>query len=49
MSLQPLIKWAGGKEQELDKIIPNLPKKINKYYEPFIGGGALYFYLNHKW
>ena len=36
MSLKPLIKWAGGKEQELDKIIPNLPKKINKYYDMYI-------------
>ena len=48
MSLQPLIKWAGGKEQELKMIIPNIPKEFNNYYEPFIGGGALYFYLNHK-
>ena len=36
MSLQPLIKWTGGKEQELKYIIPYLPKTINKYFEPFI-------------
>ena len=48
MNLKPLIKWTGGKEQELKTIVPNIPKEFNNYYEPFIGGGALYFYLNHK-
>ncbi|PWE20336.1 DNA adenine methylase [Aliarcobacter skirrowii] len=41
--LSPILKWAGGKEQELKYIHPCLPKKINNYYEPFIGGGAVYF------
>ncbi|MDI9364386.1 MAG: DNA adenine methylase [Flavobacterium sp.] len=40
--LSPLLKWAGGKEQELKYIIPNLPNKFNDYYEPFVGGGAVY-------
>jgi DNA adenine methylase len=40
--LSPILKWAGGKEQELKYIHPHLPKKINNYYEPFIGGGAVY-------
>ena len=40
--LSPILKWAGGKEQELKHIHPHLPKKINNYYEPFIGGGAVY-------
>lgn len=44
--LSPILKWAGGKEQELKYIHPKLPKKINNYYEPFIGGGAVYFSLN---
>lgn len=48
MSLQPLIKWAGGKEQELKYIIPCLPKTINRYFEPFIGGGALYFNMKQN-
>lgn len=41
--LYPLIKYPGGKEKELKYIIPNLPKKIGNYYEPFVGGGAVYF------
>ena len=41
--LPPVLKWAGGKETELKHIHPNMPKNINNYYEPFIGGGAVYF------
>lgn len=41
--LFPILKYAGGKEKELKYIHPCLPKKINNYYEPFIGGGAVYF------
>lgn len=44
--LSPILKWAGGKEQELKYIHPCLPLAINNYYEPFIGGGAVYFSIN---
>ena len=40
--MQPFIKWPGGKQEELKVIIPNLPGKINRYIEPFVGGGAVY-------
>jgi DNA adenine methylase len=40
--LAPLIKWAGGKEQELKYILPLLPA-FRRYYEPFVGGGAVFF------
>ena len=40
--LYPILKWAGGKEQELKYIVPNLPEKFKNYYEPFVGGGAVY-------
>lgn len=42
---KPFVKWAGGKRQiilELKKFVPN---KFDCYYEPFIGGGALFFEL----
>ena len=42
----PILKWAGGKEQELKHIHPVMPKKINNFYEPFIGGGAVYFSID---
>ena len=40
--LEPIVKWAGGKEKELKYIIPNLPEYFKNYYEPFVGGGAVY-------
>lgn len=44
----PFVKWAGGKRQLLDKISERLPREYNNYYEPFIGGGALFFELSPK-
>lgn len=41
--ISPLIKWAGGKESELKHILPNLPESFERYFEPFVGGGAVYF------
>jgi DNA adenine methylase len=40
--LGPFIKWAGGKEQELKHILPLVPP-FEDYYEPFVGGGAVFF------
>lgn len=46
--MNPIIKWAGGKEKELPYIKENLPNKIDRYIEPFVGGGAVFFDLNIK-
>ena len=46
--MNPIIKWAGGKEKELPYIKESLPDNINRYIEPFVGGGAVYFNLNIK-
>ena len=46
--MNPIIKWAGGKEKELPYIKENLPNKIDRYIEPSVGGGAVYFDLNIK-
>ncbi|MGM9970096.1 MAG: DNA adenine methylase [Anaeroplasma sp.] len=43
---KPFVKWAGGKEKELYIITPNLPTEIKDYYEPFVGGGAVFFSFN---
>ncbi|HSA38685.1 MAG TPA: DNA adenine methylase [Methanoregula sp.] len=48
---RPFLKWAGGKTQLLNEFSRRLPKELEKgqitnYVEPFIGGGAFYFYLN---
>ena len=46
--LSPIVKWAGGKEQELKYILPNLPSVFSRFVEPFVGGGAVYFSMNCK-
>lgn len=43
--IKPIVKWAGGKGQLLPLLESKLPKHFNKYIEPFVGGGALFFDL----
>ncbi|MGA3161928.1 MAG: Dam family site-specific DNA-(adenine-N6)-methyltransferase [Terracidiphilus sp.] len=42
----PLLKWPGGKRALINSISPIIPKQFGKYYEPFIGGGAVFFALS---
>lgn len=42
---RPFLKWAGGKRQLINQIDSYLPDTISNYCEPFVGGGALFFYL----
>ncbi len=46
--MHPFVKWAGGKTQLLDKIHALMPKTYGRYFEPFIGGGALMFSVAPK-
>ena len=52
---KPFLKWAGGKSQLLSTIEDNFPdeikksRKIDKYFEVFVGGGALYFHLMNNY
>lgn len=41
-SPKPFLKWVGGKKQLLKELRKNAPKEFNRYFEPFIGGGALF-------
>lgn len=45
---QPFLKWAGGKRQLLPEIRKYIPNQFGKYFEPFIGGGAVLFDLQPK-
>lgn len=40
--LKPFIRWAGGKSRLLPRILPHIPRSITNYYEPFVGGGAVF-------
>jgi DNA adenine methylase len=41
----PWTKWVGGKRQLLDQILPRVPSSFTRYWEPFVGGGAVFFAL----
>jgi len=50
---KPFLKWAGGKTQLLSEFNKRFPSelkhgRIAKYVEPFVGGGAVFFYINQK-
>ncbi len=42
MPIKPFIRWAGGKSRLLSRILPHVPTHIENYYEPFLGGGAVF-------
>src|ERR1017187_9050415 len=42
----PLMKWAGGKRRLLCSILPHLGDASGRYFEPFVGGGAVFFALS---
>jgi DNA adenine methylase len=43
--IQPVLKWAGGKSQLLAELGKYFPMKYKRYFEPFIGGGAVFFHI----
>lgn len=54
MIVKPFLKWVGGKTQLLPQLENLFPKqlklgKVTRYVEPFIGGGAVFFYIIQKY
>jgi DNA adenine methylase len=43
--VHPFVKWAGGKSQLLPELNKMIPCQFNTYFEPFLGGGAMFFHL----
>lgn len=48
MNARPFIKFVGGKTQLLPELLKRVPNTYGCYYEPFVGGGALFFALRPK-
>jgi DNA adenine methylase len=49
IKISKFIKWAGGKGQLLNQFKTLFPKKFNRYLEPFVGSGAIFFYIIQKY
>lgn len=55
INAKPFLKWAGGKTQLLEELYKRIPAKykekkiIDVYIEPFVGGGAFFFYLKRNY
>ncbi|VVB87332.1 D12 class N6 adenine-specific DNA methyltransferase [uncultured archaeon] len=47
ITIPTFIKWAGGKTQLLNQFVDFFPKKFNKYFEPFLGSGAVFYYIKN--
>ena len=45
----PFVQWVGGKRRLIDKYESYFPKNFNNYFEPFVGGGSLFFYFVNKY
>lgn len=46
---KPFVKWVGGKGKLISELEKYFPKKFNRYFEPFVGGGALFFQIKQKY
>ncbi|MCX4084128.1 Dam family site-specific DNA-(adenine-N6)-methyltransferase [Rickettsia hoogstraalii] len=44
----PFLQWVGGKRKIADQLTKFIPSGLNNYYEPFLGGGALFFHVRDK-
>src|SRR5687768_17064265 len=44
----PFVKWAGGKRSIIEELAERVPDTFGDYYEPFLGGGALFYHLRDR-
>jgi len=45
---QPFLRWAGGKTRLLRELLPHVPQAFEDYYEPFLGGGAMFYSVRER-
>lgn len=46
--ISPILKWPGGKTGELSMILPAIPSRVARYFEPFLGGGAVFWSISRR-
>jgi len=46
--IAPLLRWPGGKSEELDRIRAHIPHTVRNYFEPFVGGGAVFLAIDDR-
>nr|DAY17466.1 MAG TPA: adenine-specific methyltransferase [Caudoviricetes sp.] len=46
--MKPFLKHSGGKAREIKNFLSHIPNNYNRYIEPFVGGGAVFWYLEPK-
>lgn len=49
LELPTFLKWAGGKRRILPQLSQYFPEKFDRYFEPFLGGGSVFFYVKQKY
>lgn len=48
LATKPFVRWAGGKTRLLPRILPYVPDRFANYFEPFLGGGAMFFAVQDR-
>jgi len=49
IKIPTFLKWAGGKRRILKELEPLFPSKIDRYFEPFLGAGSVFFFVKQKY
>ena len=44
----PIVRWVGSKKRIINKIIENVPKEFNNYYEPFVGVAIVFLHIHYE-
>jgi len=48
-ALPIFLKWAGGKRRILKNLEPLFPERVERYFEPFLGAGSIFFFIKQKY